>query len=81
MVPLTAPLFEYPKAAYCRWLKALFADAGGLSDLLSQVVKLGTPYCAMPHDLYPVDLGRVNGKGTLNTHAKRNLTHSERLTV
>ena len=55
------------------------ADAGAPADAAAQVVELRAPDVAAARHLDPLDLRRVHGKRSLDTHAERLLADGESL--
>src|SRR5665811_1445748 len=60
-------------------LDPLLLDSVLLADLVAEVVELGPVHVADGQDLELIDLGRVHGEGTLDSHAERLLAHREGL--
>src|SRR5436853_3261330 len=55
----------------------LLGDAGGLAAPAAQVIELGAPHLAAPHDLDRVDQRRIEREHALDAFAVGNLAHGE----
>jgi len=64
-----------------RDLVLLLLEAGGLADLVAEVVQLGAANLAAASDLDSNNLGRVHGERALDADAERDLANREGLTI
>jgi len=57
------------------------ANTSRFARQLPQVIQLGATHAATPHDLHFCNDWCLQREYTLDTHARRDLPHSERLTI
>src|SRR6056297_996866 len=64
-------------AARQRAIVGLFSDAGRFATTRTQVVQLGAPHPAAPHDGDRLDVGGIERENAFHTFTKGNLAHRE----